>query len=224
MAKELKFVAQQCMNEFYQNFRGDNEFWTIEDFIDDAGDVVAGIYQAIYQQQYQENRGIKKDELVTFDTSILSVQILDVTKDENGKYFASIKKPIMSFAYDTKDIGIQQVFLYEPNNGFLVERTTISELWQLQFAPKCNKVFGYVSSSGLTLINKSNCLNINKIQVYYVPEMNPNALVPDGFIDQVITKTVQGKRILADKVIVKKGLDENQNKILETEIDKNQLR
>ncbi len=222
MPRQLKYVAQDAMDLFYATYKTDIEFFDIEDFITHTGHTVADIYQKYYELQYKTLRQDGRQEVVTFDNSVLSEQILDV-KDESGILSAKLSQPIMSFIYDQSTVGIQDVFIIEPSPMVQVERNTVSSIWHLNYLPPMNKIWFYLTMDKLNFINKGTC-NIKKVRVFYVPAMYDLALIPDGIINQAIELTV-GKMIkLTDKKVFKESLNQNNNKILESEIDKQTLK
>lgn len=219
MPSILKYVAQNCMDSWYQQFKNDSQFFTLEDFIDNTGNTIAGFYQKYYEQQYKDLRAEKKDEIVTFDTGMLSEQVLDIVQ-KDGVYYAEIKQPIMTFMYDQNNTGVQIVLDAFTNNE--IERTTINEKWQLNYLPKTNRIFYYVDTVRINFINKGDC-NIKKVKVLYVPQMHPDAVIADTLADDAVQQTVLQMRQLADRTVVKKTLDNNDNLVLEAEFNKQQV-
>lgn len=219
MARILKYIAQSCMDDFYQNYKSDFQFFDLDDFITNVGQTIAGIYQKYYELQYKDLRGERKDEIVTFDTGMLSSQPLEV-KEENGKLSAVITQPVMTFMYDQNNTGLQVV--QDAVNSVEIERTSVTELWQLNYMPKVNRVFFYGGIDKVHFVKSGDC-NISKVNLLYIPAMHPDAVVADTVADAAIQQTVLQMRQMAEKQIVKKSLDNNDNKILETEIDKKQL-
>lgn|SRR5690348_17796982 len=223
----LKYVAQTAMDEYFQNYRGETDFWDLDDFIFNCGYVVASLYQDVYKQQYNENRQEKKDELISFDTGMLSTQVADVEKDGTD-LVATLSYPVMVFAYDKNSCGIQSVF--DAKSGDEFERITDGSVWQFKYMPKTDRIFFYASATNsdctaitqIKFLNKGKC-NSKQVKVLYVPSMNENAIIPDGLINDTITKTVMQMRQMAQNKIVGKTDDFNPNKIIQTEIDKNAL-
>lgn len=216
MPKILKYLGQDCMDNYFQNFRSDFQFFDLQDFIDNAGQTVAAIYQRYYELQYRELRGDRKDEVVTFDAGMLVEQILKV-ENKGGNLFADLKQPVMTFMYDQNSAGIQSVFNTADNTE--LDRTTVNELWQLPYVPKTNRTFFYSGINRLNFVNKGDC-NVKEVRVWYVPSMYADAIIADTIADEALQTTILQMRQLADKQVVKKSLDNNENKILETEIDK----
>lgn len=230
MPQQLKYVAQLAMDNFYQAYKGETDFWELDDFITMCGNAIAATYLTFYQQQYAGLRQEKKEEVVSFDAGWLMEQDVDV-KAEGRQFFAMLDSPVMTFPYDQNSIGIQNVFVIDPYIEDECERTSYSSLWHLKYLPKTNKVFFYSAVSGIDcnlvgkigIVNKGDC-NVKKIKVLYVPLMNDGeSVVPDGIIADAISKTVLLMKQMAADNVIDETADLNQNKVLQTELDPNQL-
>lgn len=225
MPQLLKYVGQLAMDSYFQNYKGETDFWELEDFVRMCGNVISSMYYDFYKQQYGILRQDKKDEVVEFDAGWLLEQDADV-KDGG----AILPYPVMVFPYDQSSTGIQNVF--SGSNFDQLERTSISALYQLNYVPKCNRAFWYsdVSITDGVLVNSRigiknlSDVQIKKIRVQYIPSMdNENALVPDGIIGDAISKTVLTLKQMATGEVVDKTNDSNANKVLQTELDKQTL-
>jgi hypothetical protein len=221
MPKLLKMVATDCMDLFYRNYKADNDFFDLSDFIEYTGNTISGIYQKAYDLQYQMNRQERKDEIITFDSSMLSEQELEV-KDTGGQLVATIKEPIMAFMGDNNTSGIQEMFIIAPVGGCELMRTSISARFQLQYLPYTNRVYWYGDRQKIVFVKKGNG-NVKTVRVLYVPSMYTDALIPEGIVDAAINQTVLQMKNIYDNTVVKKSLNENQNKTMETEIDLSQI-
>lgn len=217
------------MDNFYQQYKTDDDFWDIDDFITMTGNTIASMYMQYYQQEYVMLRQERKDEVITFDVGWLAEQEAEVKQNGIGLY-AILDKPVMTFPYDKSSSGLQTIFIIEPQTADELERTSLGSLWQLKYMPKTSRIFFYsdVTPSGcLTIskigfVNKGTC-NIKKIRVLYVPSMEEDAFVPDGLIADAIAKTVIAMRQMGAGNVIDKTADENQNKILQTEVNKKTL-
>lgn len=222
MPVHLKYVAQQALDLFYQNYKSDIDFWNLGDAIDFTGNAASAIYQNFYQQEYAMLRSEKKDDVVQFDIGWLDEQVLKV-ENKGGILISKLSCPVMTFPYDRQQSGIQLILITNPASIDEVERTSISAAWQLNYLPVTNKIFWYGDVGRIVFIKKGTC-NAEEVRVLYVPVMSADANVPDGIIDQVIMNTVNMMRQAADKKVIKKSLDHNQNEILETEVNKTALK
>lgn len=220
MPQQLQYVAQLAMDNFYQQYKGENDFWELSDFISMVGNTVAGMYQDIYKQYYALIRQDKNPEVVCFDSGWLLSQELEVKKDNDGFLTATLTKPVMTFPYDRSSSGLQEIFIIEPFNTCQPERTSISALYQFKYLPKTNRVFFYQDMNKINFWSNI-ILNVKKIRVLYVPVMNdPEAPVADGIIADAITKTVSTLKQIAAGNVVDSTENQNSNKIMQTEIDK----
>lgn len=223
MPKQLNYVAQDVMDMFYRNYKGDSDFFNLDDFIEFTGNNISVIYQSFYQEKYNENLKDKKEEVIVFDVGMLSEQTIEVKDNGTGTLEGKLLFPVMSFAYDQQSVGFQDVFVIEPKeSNYEVERTNISSIWSLRYMPVTNRAFFYPDINTLKIIKKGNT-NINKVRILYVPTMFSDAIIPDGIIEVAIEKTVQSMRAMIAGKIVKQGLDGNKNEILQTEIERDAL-
>jgi hypothetical protein len=227
MPQQLKYVAQLAMDNFFQQYKGENDFWELDDFISMCGNTISSMYLTFYQQEYSQLRQEKKDEVISFDAGWLLEQEVEVKKNGVGLY-ALLEKPVMTFPYDKSSIGLQSIFITEPLSVDELERTSLAALWQLKYMPKTNRIFFYsdvaptdcMSISKVGFVNKGSC-NIKKIRVLYVPTMNDgDANVPDGIISDAVTKTVLAMKQIEQGTIIDQTENQNSNKIMQTEIDK----
>ena len=230
MPQQLKYVAQLCMDNYFQTYKGENDFWELDDFISMCGSTIAAMYLTFYTTEYNMLRQEKKDEVISFDSGWLLEQEVEVQKNGIGLY-ATLNKPVMTFPYDKNSIGLQNIFITDPVSPDELERTSLGALWQLKYIPKTNRIFFYsdtgsgscLTISKIGIINKGNC-NIKKIRVLYVPSMQDgDAIVADGIISDAISKTVLSMRQMANGNVIDQTADSNSNKIMQTEIDKNTL-
>lgn len=224
MPKPLKIVAQQTMDLYYQTFKNDNtDFFELQDFIDYCGNAISSLYLGFYQQEYAMLRSDKKDDVIVFDAGWLSEQFLDVKKEGND-LIACIEEPIMTFPYDRQSVGVQDVFIIEPHEcNSQVERTSMSAKWRLQYLPLTNKIFWYLDINKIGFVSKGGC-NVKKVKIMYVPSVNANMQVPDGLIEAAITKTIELMRGSGKDHITKTSIDNNDNKVMQSEINKLELK
>lgn len=220
MPQQLQYVAQLAMDEFYQQYKGENDFWELTDFISMVGNTVASMYQQVYQQYYTMIRQEKNPEVVCFDSGWLLSQELEVSKDSNGFLTTTLSKPVMTFPYDKSSSGIQEIFIIEPFNTCQPERTSLSALYQLKYLPKTNRVFFYQDMSKINFWSNV-IFNVKKIRLLYVPVMNDaEAPIADGMIAQAISTTVNDLKKIAAGNVIDSTENQNSNKVLQSELDK----
>lgn len=207
------------MDSFYQNFAEDSSFFTLPDFIFHAGATVADYYRQEFMQKYGEIRQEKSDEVVTFSADILIGQDIEVTKNV-GKLVA----PIMSFAYDRQNSGIQEIILNKPeSNCVQFERSNLAQIWQIAYTGPTDRIFWVLDRGAIRFFNKTR-FNVQYVTVLYVPGVGPDMLVADSLIDWVVNNTVQKMKSMKEGVVVKKSIDGNENFVMETELNKRSLK
>lgn len=231
MGVQLKFVAQAAMDEYFRDFKGNTGFFTLEDFIFRAGSVVADYYQRLYSEKYAELRQERqaKDNLVGVDPDVLSVQELKVENTLNGKSEATLLYPVMSFLYDKSGVGYQFVLPVEPSDVKL-ERSSMDEIWQQDYLPTTNRIFWRPQNGKIIFTSKGVC-KVQSVELYYIPsvmntegEVLGETMIADGLVSIAVNATVAAMRQLQANVIVKEGLDGNNNPTLQTEINKAALK
>lgn len=219
MATPLEIVASHTQDAYLQTYRTTTDFFDIDDYIFHCAAAAATFYQQLYDKEYARMRADgQKDQVVAFANDFLSTQILKVEK-KDGETFAMLTDQVFSFAYDQSNTGLQNVFCFVPRPVYELERSDIDELWQLQYLPKTNKIFWALDGDRILLVNKGGC-NVKEIKVLYVPQVNadnPKTLLPDSIVKPVIDATVLSMKEYADKNVIKKTLDNQQNKTLQTE-------
>lgn len=227
MAVTLKYIAQSAMDLYFRDFKGNTGFFELSDFIFRSGVTVADYYQKLYEQKYQELRQEKmaKDELVGVDQDLLSAQILTVDKEGVAK----LQYPVMSFFYDKSNTGYQFLLPVKPSD-IKLERSSLDEVWQFDYLPKSNRVFWY-SQQGTIRFKKDSACTLHEVELLYIPSvMNSegqvlgDAMVADGVAMIAINSTVAAMKQLTANTVVKEGLDNNNNPVLQTEINPNAVK
>jgi len=220
MPKELKYIAQQAQDDFIQDYAGNTTFFTLEDWVQRCGSVLGEYYLNEFKAQYAELRQEKRDEVVGFSTDVLSELSLTFEGGQ-GEWTSKEKVNAFSFAYDKQNSGYQNVFITKPAPRKEAIRTSINELWQLEYSGTVNRIFWYPEGGKIKAVSKGFC-NLQEAILYYVPSIEEDMMVPDGVIDYVRRTAVQNMMIAAQQ-IVKETNNGNRNKTMETEIDKQQL-
>jgi len=224
LARSLQFVGQSAMDKYYQEYKSDNDYWDIDDFIAYVGENVSAFYQKIYDQKYAELRQEGKDEIVDFDISLLSQAVLDVDISlTKKKSTAKVPCGIMTFMGDNQNSGIQMVRPSGTGFDCEFERCTMQQLWALNYMPFTKKIWFTFDGINLQFTTSGICQS-KKVIVYYVPSFNPKMQIPDGIVSDVIAATILTMRKEFEGQTVKKTLDLNQNQPLQAEVNKNALK
>lgn len=221
MAQRLDVVAQYAMDIFYTNYREDSGFFTIDDFIFHCAKEAADYLRQEFQQKYQELRQDKEDEVIDFSDDWLSNDVLKVERD-GGALFATLKNEIFSLPFDSQNSGIQDLYITKPIGSCVqLERTTSGAAWRLRYLPVVNdRMFWYLQNANQIIFYNPGNNNIQEVNIEYVPTMGKMSLIPDAITDFVITNAIMKMNQLMQGKVVKKTLDNNQNKIIQSEINK----
>lgn len=221
MATSLQIVAQYTQDQFYQNYRSNTDFFELKDFVFHCGAAIAGAYKQEYDAHRLELRQDGREEIVSFSHDWLLEQVVPVVRKKQ-ETFAVLTQMPMSFPFDMQDTGIQEVFSQVPF-GVDLERSNITEIWQQKHYPGTNRIFWWVDQNKIRFFNKGIC-NVEMIRVLYVPTIADNMQVPDGIVEIAVINTVAKMKEIAKGIVIKKSLDGNDNKILQTEIDTSVLK
>lgn len=223
MAVPIAIAAQRSMDLFYTNYKTNSDFFELDDFISHCAGVLGAVYQDGYQKMRAEMRQEKKDEIISFDADILVEQLLDVVEKE-GELYSILKNPVMAFPYDEQSVGIQNIF-DGLGRQIRFERTTLSAAqFQLEYVPVGNIIWYYKVKDRLKFVNKTP-YRLGSIKVWTVPSVtDPELMVPDGVYEYVITTAAMTIKEGGKGAVVKKSLDGNQNKLIQTEADLSSLK
>lgn len=222
MAIKLKYVAQACLDDYYQNYKTPTDFFDLNDFIYRCGAAATDFYNKLYREQYALMRADgETGEAVSFSDDFLATQELKVeTKD--GEVFAKLEKQVMSFVYDQSNVGISNVFRLKPSPVEEIERSDIDEFWQLKYLPTTCRIFWALDGEKVRLFNNTKN-NVKEIRVLYVPSINGtdgDVELPDGIVQPVTMAVMTNMRNYAGKPI-KTSLDNNPNTTLQSEANPN---
>jgi hypothetical protein len=224
MAQSLGIVAQYAMDLYYNNYKEDSGFFELSDFVYHCGAESADYLRQEFKQKYDEMRSEKDDEVIDFSDDWLSYATINITNN-NGTLTATLPQPIFSLPYDSQNTGIQDITITKPANSCVqLERTMGGAVWRLKYLPVTNdRIFWWLANSNQLQFYNPGINNIQQIVVEYVPSFSETSNIPDGIVSFVITNAVSKMNELVKGKIIKKGLDNSQNKILETEIDRRQI-
>lgn len=217
MATPINIVSQFAMDSFYQDYKSDSEFFDLPDFVFHTGSTLGDYYRNEFSQKYGEIRQEKSDEIVTFTDDVLIPVTLNVKNNVSDPL-----PPIMSFAYDRQNTGLQEVLVTKPD-GVIIDRTNIAQIWMLRYLPVTNRIFWYLDRGVIKFYNIG-INNVQTIDALYVPGVGPTMMVPDSLIDWCVNNTVQKMKAIKQGTVVKKSIDGQTNSLPETEINKLSLK
>lgn len=223
MGVSINIAATNAMDLYYANYRSSADFYTLEDFKTHCAGILSNIYTQGYQEKYAEFRQEKRDDIVAFDPATLNRQTLKVER-RGSQLVSKLERQVMSFPFDTFGVGLQELLPIKPSAGVRLERTTLAASWQVKLVPQTNIIWWYLVKDEVRYINNGIC-NLSEVEGLYVPSISePDFEVPDGVAEFIITTAAATIKTGANGVIVKKSLDGNYNRTLETEINKESLK
>lgn len=222
MGQKIAIIAQLCQDDFEQNYANGTSFFTLSDYVIRAGNVAADFYRNQWKAMYDELRQESRDEVVGFDPSVLSEQLVKV-KREGGEFIGDLERPAMSLPYDKQSSGFSNIF--DVKSGVELERSNVNETWQYQYQPYTNRLFYRIDRNKIKIFTKG-AANVQEVRVLYVPSISigdGEAELPNGMVNYVIMTTVSQMRALADRPI-KMAIDQNPNQKFETEFNSQSIR
>lgn len=208
-----------AMDAYYLDYKGNGEFFDLDDFIRYCGSSLADFYRQEWAAKYAELKAEKSDSLVAFGDDVLETVTVKADKTNEGFYVADFPESVMSFTYDTQSSGIQSVRSRE----YELERVSASLRWQLDLIPFTGKLFWYPQGKRIIVWTNGLC-NVQELEISYVPGISNKMIVPDGIIKYTVDTTVTTMRGIEQGKVVKETNDGNQNRVMESEINKAALK
>lgn len=218
----IKIIADLTMNLYFEDFANGAEFFDIDDFVRYTGIAYADLIGQEYLVMYNQNRQDGNMDIIEFSHDWLKTEVVKKQSGVEG-FFIELSQPIMSFPFDRKDSGIQNIF---PVGGkFKGEfiRSSISEIWKDQYLPLTQHVYWALLENKIYL--SSNLVDPPlEMRVVYVPEASENLNIPSSRQQSVIKNTIQLMREAAKGYVVKENNNQNLNPIIQTETDRNLIK
>lgn len=215
----IQDVAQLASDLYYANYKSDNDYYSLDDFVVFCAFTAGEFYSNEFRNQLSEKKQDNDDSVVSFSAAVLARMDLDVQVNEEGDHCAQYTSPVFSFVYDGQYSGIQNVEPLGSAKDCKLERTTRDSVWNLDYTPK-GTAWYLPERTGITILKGD---NIKKIRVWYVPGIGPDAEsaskmeIADGIVAYVVQNTAQNVKQLVANEVIKKSLDQNQNKAFQTE-------
>lgn len=215
----MKYIATLAQDDYNQNYADGTSFFLLDDFLLRAGNIAAAYYMQMFQQLKAEMRQEKREEVVAFEPSVLSEQIVTLER-KNNEWVGNISSPAMSFPYDEQTSGYQMAI--DTVNGEEIERSNINEVWGYKYMPETCRKFFRIEGKTLKVFGNPSA-STKSVRLLYVPAIkmgDGDVELPDGMVDAIVTGTVNYMRQVSQGKVVKKSLDGNENEIMESEINK----
>lgn len=215
---DISIVGQHAMDAFLQQYRGNADFWDIDDFIQFSGMAFGKIMKEAYKALKDEMRADREDGYVEFSTDWNVEVTIDVKSDAKGP-FADLPNKFMSFPFDIWSTGIQHVYP-DQNSGcgeFL--KTSLSSVWELCYVVGASTTFFWGEFGQRIRFKSGNDCVPKKIQVLYIPSSdNEQYEVPDTLEMDVIglclNLMIESKN---QRPVLKRVNDGNFNAVLQEE-------
>lgn len=223
MQTQLKYIGQHALDLFYQAFKPAAGFWDIDDAIYFAGVSYAGLLSQEYDIERQRLMKDGEETIVTFSHDWLQTQDLEIEKDEDFGWSAKLDKPIMSFPFDKRDVGLQNIFPKGFKSEFI--RSSIDSIWQNELLPLTKNTYWALLKDKIILFNNSKQEFLKKkIKVVYVSAIHEDMEIPQTRHKMIIDATILLMRNSEKDKVVKKLNSGNENAVLQEEADQNGIK
>ena len=202
------------MDLYYQDYRSSFDFFDEGDFLFHTGAAYAEMLGGEFDKARAESGG----NTVEFSGDLLLSAVIETQKDSAG-FFAALPEPIMSFPYDSRNSGIQNILpIGETTPEYI--RSSISQGWYNDYLPNSNKVFWNLVGNRINL--SSNLRNPPALStLIYVPAISATISIADGRVNAIVKATIGLLREASKGFIVKETNDGNLNKVASEESDIN---
>lgn len=203
----LEAVAQMTMDQYYQTYKSDDQFFELEHFMF----MVASVFSKTINDDYNSARSIGKIEdgtgYVEISPDWLIKEVHDV-KESNGKKCITLNYGIMPFDFDAMGNGVQQV-LPIGHECCTFQKITGAQLRFLcQMPTTKNTYYNVVGGNELFFYGNPG----KKVEVYYVPEPTvdtPNLQIHNEMVFDIIAQAL--KLMFASKNGNAMDMSNNQN-------------
>lgn len=225
MAK-LNDTAQMVMDLYFQQFKTDEDFFTLFHF----SYLVGVAYSKILEDEYKEarNRARQEEGLIdeiTLQADWLTIKEIDVKRipDEPFSFEAELPARPFSFPYDRFGYGVQSIRNVDAQGCKIFIRATEDIEWQICAMPMTHDV--YFFTRGRKIIIKNARCRLNKIKVSYLPEITDPELgadggdIPKSKEEMVIGRTLALMMQARQGTVIDMSNNSNPNKALATEVD-----
>jgi len=156
-------TASRVMDAYYQDFNSNDDFFRLEDFAWQIGVIYGKVADEIAQAIYQNSRAETGMGQITFSQDWWASKDFEV-KQTNGEWNACLDIKYVGFTYDSQNSGIQLVRALKGDCQNLV-RTTLTEIWQLDYITGTKTGFWYVNGTNISFEKN----HPNFIRVFYIP-------------------------------------------------------
>lgn len=222
----LSWIGQMMQDFYYKELQADSDFFEAEHFIYCA----KAVYAKLIDTAAKESRQLDKLESGYYTISLSQDWLIEEEvgfeedKRNNGIFIGQLKRAPYAFSFDRMSYSVQTV---EPLDNDCNSYTRISadQRFKFRHIASTNMVFFYVLGDKIYLVNQSTCTP-KKAIVWYAPSLagEPDeVIIPLNKHFDIVTI---GAKLMADitaNTVVDKTNNQNTNKIIQSEIDKNTI-
>jgi hypothetical protein len=172
-------VGSHAMDQWYQQYRNNSDFWTEEDFTYFVGAAFAKIIKDEYDQTRKEMKQEKEEGYVSFSREWATEVEIEV-KDRDNNPFIELPQSVMTFPFDVWSSGIISVFPTGESQCGEFIRTSGDASWELCYLPTTNATFWYLKKGRTIRFHNAEACNPKKVGVLYIPSTdNETYEIPD---------------------------------------------
>lgn len=219
---DIKTVAGHTMDLYFGDFAEAAEFFDIDDFVFYTGAAYADLLGQEYRIEYAKMAAEGEGNLVSFSHDWLQTFEAKRDKDDDG-YFIKLPQPVMSFPFDKRDLGIQNIFAANKLMAKEYIRSSIGTIWQDQFLPASTNIYWALLRDKIYLYT-----NIGEppmlSKLVYIPGISDDLDIPDTRVQMVMTDTLKMMRDAEQGNLVKETADGNLNETLVSDVDRNLIK
>lgn len=225
MKKPIADTAQMAMDLYLQNYRTDEDYFTLEHFKYLCGVVFYKLIEAEYKLQRKESFAILGFTEIILSPDLLIEEVVELSFDsELGFYKGKFKHPVISFPYDAIANGIQSVRNAVAGGCKEFIREAYRRKWALCDLPVTSNVYWFFEGEEIFFKTSPKC-QLSKIKVFYASDPSDETFgEAGGLIDKAKEDDIiRGVLDLMFKArngnIVDMTNDGNPNKKIQTEIN-----
>ena len=221
-------LAQQIMDEYYQQVATDEDFFSLEDFVSRVKSTYSSIITEYYQSDKLLNRQIDGFSYVTVPLDLLRYETVEVREGLGKVKYAPFEHPIFLFPYDSMVSGLQSVRQLREDGSLSSEfvKISVNDTWKTDHIKHGSKNY-YSTEFKRVVFQKLHCKDLKKVVIGYVPQVSSFTMddeINEGPATQIRIALLQEMLGAKNGAIVDKSNNSNPNKALETEIDSTQLK
>jgi len=223
----LQIIASLVMDAYYQSYAKESDFLQQEDFEQYTSIFFQQVLQEDFDKTRREMLQMRLFELN--DSPILSdawykLKEVEVKKDKDRFY--AVMPTTFSFNRDTTFSGLKAVY---PINDIgdvcgKFAKIKIDQFEGLKYLPKSDRTI-YYFPLGDNIDFKNVSCGLKKVNIAYIPTLDESEEgeinIPDGLVAEIVVRTYNFLALAKNGAVIDKTNNQNQNKIIQTEIDPN---